>query len=242
VTAASDLAPEGPTVVLRTAPGEAPPLREDAAIVLVTADPGDADLAGAFDVLRVPAPPAEVVARIRAAARYAVLSAEVARTDPLTGLSNRRHLDEHLEMVSSSSRRLRVPASILVVDIDRLTRINESLGFTAGDAVLREVGRRISARLRGEDLVGRWRTDEFLVILPHTPLDGAWRLGDRIREAVSEDPVKLDGDEIVVTVSVGCAEGNGDDVADHVSRASAALFEAKHHGRNRVIADPTPAL
>jgi diguanylate cyclase (GGDEF)-like protein len=166
----------------------------------------------------------------------------VAPTETQTGLTNRRPNDEHRYMESSSSRRLRVPASLLVIDVDRLTRINESLGFTAGDAVLREVGRRISARLRGEDLVGRWRTDEFLVILPHTPLDGAWRLGDRIREAISADPDKLDGDEIVVTVSVGCAEGEGDDVDDHVNRASAALFEAKHQGRNRVIADPTPAL
>jgi diguanylate cyclase (GGDEF)-like protein len=169
--------------------------------------------------------------------------AELARTDQLTGLSNRRHLDEHLDMVASSARRLRVASSLLLVDVDHLRRVNDSYGLAAGDAVLRAVAERVSSALRGEDLAGRWGDEELLVILPHTPLDGGWRLADRIRLAVCDAPVPLPtGEEIMVTVSVGCAEGLGDDIADHLRRTDAALSEAKAAGRNRVVADTsTPA-
>ena len=233
----------GPGVVVG-APGSWPEeLPHGVVAVAVIEDPGAADLGGAHDLLRVPVVPAELVARVRAAARYAVLSAEAARTDPLTGLSNRRHLDEHLDMVSSGARRLRAPASLLLVDVDHLARVNDADGDVAGDAVLQAVGSRIARRLRGEDLVGRWSDDDFLVILPHTPLDGGWQLAERIRRSVSDEPVKLEaGGEVLVTVSIGCAQGDGDDLDDHLARATAALAEAKAAGRNRVVADPTSSL
>ena len=220
-------------------------------LVVVEADDeaaiDDALRRGAHDVLRRPLAPAEVAARLRAAERLASVQRalrEAARTDLLTGLATRRHLDEHLEMVASMARRLRTSFSVLMVDVDRTARINDSHGHTAGDVVVAEVARRLSDGLRSEDVAGRWGGDEFLVILPHTPVDGAWRLADRIRASMCDEPVALgasSGDDVVVTVSVGCAEGYGDDVEDQLRRAAAALEEAKTSGRNRVIAAP-PSL
>ncbi|MEA3077234.1 MAG: two-component system, cell cycle response regulator, partial [Actinomycetota bacterium] len=115
--------------------------------------------------------------------------AELARTDQLTGLSNRRHLDEHLDMVASGARRLKAAITLLLVDVDRLKRVNETHGLAAGDAVLRAVAERVASGLRGEDMAGRWGDEELLVILPHTPLDGGWRLADRIRQSVCDAPV-----------------------------------------------------
>ena len=205
-------------------------------LVVVDADGTGVDEAlagGAHDVVRRPLVPAEVRARLRAAGAVA----DAARTDALTGLATRRHVDEHLEMVSSMARRLRTPFSLVMVDVDRTRRINDEHGHTAGDAVVAEVARRVAAALRSEDVAGRWSGEEFLVMLPHTPLDGAWRLAERIRASVCDEPVLLSaGADVLVTVSVGCAEGHGDDVEDHLRRAAAALDEAKAAGRNKVVA------
>ncbi len=140
-------------------------------------------------------------------------------------------------MAGSMARRLRTPFSLLMIDVDRARRINEDFGHNAGDAVLAEVARRIASGLRSEDVAGRWSGEEFLVTLPHTPLDGAWRLADRIRAAVCDAPISLGGgDDVMVTVSVGCAEGSGDDIEHQLNRAQTALDEAKSAGRNRVVA------
>jgi diguanylate cyclase (GGDEF)-like protein len=205
---------------------------------------------GAYDYLRKPFEPAELLARVRAAERtrdlYDELRARNAelqtlvRTDPLTGTSNRRHLEEHLNMVGSSARRIRTTFCLLMIDIDRFKRINDQYGRTSGDEVLRAVAKRTTSALRGEDTVGRWGGEEFLVVLPHTPLDGGWHLAERIRQVVSDSPVMLeDGRDVVVTVSVGCSEGYGDDIEEHIRRVDAALSEAKEAGRNRVVADTT---
>ncbi|MBW3556649.1 MAG: diguanylate cyclase [Actinobacteria bacterium] len=207
---------------------------------------------GAHDFLRKPVDGAELVARVLAAQRMGQLqreveahgaaAAELLRIDPLTGLSSRRSVEEHLEVVAASARRLRTPFSVLVIDVDRLQRVNRDLGKAAGDAVLRSVARTISSALRGEDVAGRRGGDQFLVVLPHTSLDGAWRLADRIRQAVSDRPVALDDQrDVLVTVSAGCSEGAGDDPGDQVRRAQVALWEAKSTGRNRAVAD-TSAL
>jgi diguanylate cyclase (GGDEF)-like protein len=203
-------------------------------------DIAEAGQRGAFDVLRPSAPSAEVVARLRAAERHARLAADLlerSRTDDLTGLSNRRHLEEHLQMVSSLARRQRTAFSLLMVDIDRTRRVNDEFGYSAGDRVVAEVARRLQSRLRAEDVAGRWEGEEFAVLLPNTAIDGAWRLADRIRSTVCDQPIELDdGRDVLVTVSIGCAEGYGDDLEDHVRRATAALDEAKAAGRNKAVA------
>jgi two-component system cell cycle response regulator len=158
-------------------------------------------------------------------------------------LANRRHLDEHLEVVSAMARRQRAIFSLLLIDVDRTRRINDDHGHTAGDLVLRDVSQRIVAALRTEDIAGRWHGEEFVVLLPHTELDGAWRLAERIRASVCDEPVDLgDGKDVMVSVSIGCAEGFGDDLEDHLRRAHAAVDEAKAAGRNKVIADTSPVL
>ncbi|MBW3614581.1 MAG: diguanylate cyclase [Actinobacteria bacterium] len=207
---------------------------------------------GAHDFLRKPVDSAEVVARLVAAERVGQLqrdlatrdadAAELLRVDPLTGLSSRRSVEEHLEVVAASARRVRTAFSVVVIDVDRLERVNRDHGRPAGDAVLRSVAQTISSRLRTEDVAGRRGGDQFLVVLPHTSLDGAWRLADRIRQSVSDQPVVLDDHrDVVVTVSAGCSEGAGDDPGDQVRRAQVALWEAKSTGRNRAVAD-TSAL
>lgn len=200
----------------------------------------DALVRGAHDVLRRPILPAEVTARLRAAERLAEarrVAREAARVDELTGLATRRHLDEHLEMMASMARRMRTAFSLLLVDVDRTRRVNDDHGHAAGDAVVAEVARRLADGLRSEDVAGRWGGDEYLVLLPHTPVDGAWRLADRVRAAVSDEPIVLGPDaDVVVTVSIGCAEGFGDDIEGQLRRAAAACDEAKQAGRNKVVA------
>jgi diguanylate cyclase (GGDEF)-like protein len=200
----------------------------------------DALRRGAHDVVRRPVVEAELVARVRAAARLSDAWRhldDASRTDPLTGLATRRHLDEHLDMVAAMARRQRRPFSLLMVDVDRTRRINDEHGHAAGDSVVAAVAQRLTAGLRSEDVAGRWSGEEFLVMLPHTPLDGAWRLADRIRGNVCDEPVTLGpGADVVVTVSIGCAEGYGDDVEDQLRRAQAALDDAKASGRNKVVA------
>ena len=206
---------------------------------------------GAHDHLRKPVDRAELVSRVGAAALTGALRRELRarqqeaddllRVDPLTGLASRRSVEEHLEMLASSARRLRTPFSVLVVDVDRIERVNRDYGRPAGDAVLRSVAQTISSGLRGEDVAGRRGGDQFLVVLPHTSLDGGWRLGDRIRQAVADRPVVLDDQrDVVVTVSVGCSEGYGDDPGGQVRRAQVALWEAKSSGRNKAVADTSP--
>ncbi len=208
---------------------------------------------GAHDYLRKPVDRAELVARVSAAERagqlrrdllaHEMATADLLRVDPLTGLSSRRSVEEHLEVVASSARRLRTPFSVLVIDVDRVERVNREYGRSAGDTVLRSVAQTISSRLRGEDVAGRRGGDQFLIVLPHTSLDGAWRLGDRIRQAVSDRPVVLDDQrDVVVTVSAGCSEGYGDDAGDQVRRAQVALWEAKSSGRNKAVADTSSVV
>ena len=206
----------------------------------------DAVARGIHDVVLTSASAAEVVARIRAAEQTATAIRELqalSRTDELTGLSNRRHIDEHLEMMSAMARRQKSLFSLLLVDVDRTRRINDEHGHEAGDAVLADVARRITAGLRTEDVAGRWHGEEFVVLLPHTELDGAWRLAERIRASICDEPVDLgDGRDVMVTVSIGCAEGFGDDLHDHLRRAQGAVDEAKAAGRNKVVADTSPVL
>lgn len=208
---------------------------------------------GVHDELRKPVDPGELVARIAAALRTGRLERELRRRDAelqamsqidhLTGLADRRHLDEHLRMLASAARRQRLPLSVLMVDVDYFRRINDDAGHAAGDEVLRAVACRMSGTLRTEDVAGRWGGEEFLVLLPATDLDGAWISGERIRTAVARTPVALaGGGDVVVTVSVGCATGGGEDPEDQVRRADAALAEAKAAGRNRVVADTTASL
>jgi two-component system cell cycle response regulator len=228
------------------------PALRDTPVVFITAHTETADVVeglrlGAHDYLRKPFEPAEVIARVSAAVRVKELQDDlrarnaeldrISRSDPLTGLANRRHLDEHLAAHTASAERHRHDLSVAVVDIDNFKLVNDTFGHGAGDTVLREVARRLAAAARVEDVVGRWGGEEFIVILPHCGVEGALVVSERIREAVAASPIQCEGVTIPVTVSVGCTGGN-----DHrlIERADAALYAAKKAGRNiTVVLEPS---
>lgn len=199
---------------------------------------------GANDYLRKSAVE-ELVARVGAAARVKKLQDEMrllnlqldktSRTDVLTGLFNRRHLEEQLRKSISTGRRREEPVGLLLFDLDHFKSVNDTYGHPAGDAVLAEFARRLEAGLRAGDIAGRWGGEEFLVILPHTGLAGTVEAGERIRSAVAGEPFFADDQPIGVTVSGGGAAGVGMSDEDLVHRADNGLYEAKDRGRNCVV-------
>jgi two-component system cell cycle response regulator len=165
---------------------------------------------------------------------------EMAVTDPLTGLHNRRYLDSHLETLFDRALARRRPLSLMITDIDRFKSINDSWGHDGGDQVLKEFAARLRRNVRGIDLACRFGGEEFVVVMPDTDGQIAERVAERIRAEIAGRPfpVGRDGKSIEVTVSVGVAAmlPAHDRVADLLKRADTALYEAKSAGRNRVVA------
>ena len=157
---------------------------------------------------------------------------QLARTDPVTGLMNRRAAEEVLEREASRAQRFGSRISVALLDIDHFKQVNDRHGHAAGDEALRAVAQIVSSAMRGVDVAARWGGDELIVILPATGLEGARSFGERVRAAVERlEPAIMRG----ATVSVGVSELHpGEDWADAVRRADAKLYEAKDAGRNRV--------
>lgn len=165
---------------------------------------------------------------------------QVAHTDPLTGVANRRALNERLVAQVGLLARGHQRLSVLMVDVDEFKPVNDRFGHAAGDAVLVELAALMSEQLRSSDQLGRWGGEEFLVLVPATPLGAAHELAERIREAVAAHPF---GHGERVTVSIGVAEGlPGETPEQLVGRGDQALYAAKRDGRNRVraAAEPRP--
>jgi two-component system cell cycle response regulator len=165
---------------------------------------------------------------------------ELAITDPLTGLHNRRYLDSHLRTLVERSAKAGKPVAVLAFDLDFFKGINDTYGHDAGDDVLRDFSHRLKKSVRGIDLVVRHGGEEFVVIMPETDSAHATMVADRLRlEVESEVFITKSGDSIPVTVSVGVSEFQGDsDTAEALMRrADQALYTAKREGRNRVVAD-----
>ncbi len=157
-------------------------------------------------------------------------SLEMAVTDPLTGLRNRRYMRRHLDGVLRDSG-----AAVLMMDVDRFKSVNDTYGHAVGDIVLREVAERVRSQLRAADVVARYGGEEFLVVMSGATVEDGRIVADRLRQAISAMPVEAEGRSLSVTASLGVAAAeigaNGDDV---VSAADAALYRAKANGRNRV--------
>ncbi len=156
--------------------------------------------------------------------------------DSLTGCFNRRHALEVMDSELRRARRSHMPLSLLMLDLDQFKRFNDRFVHLAGDAVLAAVGARMKAVLRGSDLKCRYGGEEFLVLLPDTPLPGAQRVADTLRRALEEQPVTWQGHDIGVTASVGITPivpGEIDPQAI-MARADSALYLAKAAGRNCV--------
>lgn len=223
--------------------------------MLVIAEQGEDELVlralelGVNDYLLRPLDPNELVARCTTQVRRKryndqlrqslTMSVELAVTDALTGLNNRRYLDTHLETLVERSLRRGRPLSVLIADIDHFKLINDSHGHEGGDDVLRDFAKRVRGAVRGADLACRFGGEEFVVAMPDTTPDIAAQVAERLRIAVAGHMFKVSatGADVAVTTSVGISslDGEGDSAAALLRRADKALYDAKHGGRNRVV-------
>ena len=200
---------------------------------------------GAHDMLVDPVADAQLVASVRSAARTGSLEEalrnraerleQLAFSDGLTAIPNRRFLDRQLGALISSTRRHGRSLAVSLVDIDRFKAVNDGHGHGVGDAVLAEVARRLGARLRAEDHLGRFGGEEFLVLLPDTAEPAAVAVAEGLRREVCSRPIDTEAGPLQVTVSVGWAVWNDAEPGHRlVARADDAMYRAKADGRNRV--------
>ena len=165
--------------------------------------------------------------------------------DGLTGCFNRTHAVEVLDAELRRARRSKLPLSLLMFDLDNFKNINDRHGHLCGDAVLAAIGAIMKSELRGSDVKCRYGGDEFMVILPDTPVGGARQVSDNLRRAIAERPVMWNDGQITVTASFGITAVN---TADHdprsaIARADTALYRAKQVGRNAIqVEEQTPSL
>ena len=166
---------------------------------------------------------------------------ELSRRDALTGLTNRRWLDEVLRLEVERAHRYGAPLAVIMVDLDHFKQVNDSFGHAVGDQVLKSAARTLQEAVRLTDVVGRYGGEEFLVLLPNTELGQATALAERMRAGLRLMPVGFRPDP--VTGSFGVTQwAAGDTVAGLVDRADEALYEAKGAGRDRVVGrTPAPA-
>jgi two-component system cell cycle response regulator len=167
-------------------------------------------------------------------------SVELAATDALTGLFNRRYLDAHLKTLAEQARSTGRPLSVLVTDIDHFKSVNDAYGHPAGDSVLREFAERLRRNTRGIDLVCRMGGEEFIIVMPDTPPERALNVAERVCACIAAEPFRIGhAHALDVTASVGVATlEHPQESADTLfRRADQALYAAKRAGRNRVVAD-----
>jgi len=166
---------------------------------------------------------------------------ELAVTDGLTGLYNRRYMEGHLATLVAESAPRGKPLSLMTLDIDYFKSINDTYGHDAGDDVLREFARRLRKTVRGIDLVARFGGEEFVVVMPETDTATAYTIAERVRERIAGMPFPIAGRtrEIPVTISIGLSSLSkpGDTPESLMKRADEALYAAKRDGRNRVVAE-----
>ena len=165
---------------------------------------------------------------------------ELAVTDGLTGLNNRRYLDKHLKLLFDRAIARGRPLSICITDIDRFKSVNDTHGHDAGDEVLKEFAARIRSTVRGADLACRFGGEEFVVIMPDTLPETAAAIAERLRHVVESQPFQLrqNGVALTITASIGISStvGGAESAEQLLKQADRALYEAKHGGRNRVVA------
>ncbi|MBO9193917.1 MULTISPECIES: PleD family two-component system response regulator [unclassified Rhizobium] len=224
--------------------------------ILIITEQGDDEMVvraldlGVNDYIVRPVDPNELVARsltqirrknyndrLRANVQQTI---ELAVTDPLTGLSNRRYLDNHISTLFNRSMARGRPLSVLIADIDRFKQINDTHGHDAGDDILREFANRVRSTVRGADLACRYGGEEFVVVMPDTSPEIAASVAERLRGVIESVPfvVRGTGQELQVTASFGIASRTPQVITPGhlLKQADVALYEAKNGGRNRVVA------
>ncbi|HUO12522.1 MAG TPA: PleD family two-component system response regulator [Caulobacteraceae bacterium] len=204
---------------------------------------------GLNDVLTRPIDPQELSARVKSQVRgkrYTDFlrnnldhSLELAVTDQLTGLHNRRYMTGQLGALVNRAARGGDPVSALMIDIDHFKKINDGFGHDIGDEVLREFAVRLASNVRAIDLPCRYGGEEFVVIMPGTRLEDAEKIAERIRRHVAGSPFRVShgAESLSVTISIGVAAtlGEDDNAEALLKRADEAMYQAKSTGRNAVI-------
>lgn len=160
----------------------------------------------------------------------------LAITDPLTEMYNRRHLFDLARQEIERVQRYGGELSIIMIDLDHFKQINDTYGHIVGDSVLRETARRIHQTIRTIDLAARFGGEEFVILMPETPLEGARKVAERLCVEISKAIMEVDGETIQITASLGVAELNegASDLGSLLKRADEALYRAKDAGRNLV--------
>jgi two-component system, cell cycle response regulator len=219
-------------------------------IILLTARGGKGDIvagleAGANDYLRKPFDHDELHARVDVGRRFVELNQRLldtqrslelqARTDALTGTMNRRAILERLGEEMARAERQRTCLGLGMVDIDFFKRVNDSHGHAVGDEVLRQVVTRSVVAMRPYDGFGRLGGEEFLVVVPHAKAPEVEGVLERIRTVICTSPIRAQGREVKVTVSIGGATSWGASIDAVLRAADDALYCAKSRGRNRVV-------
>lgn len=181
---------------------------------------------------------AYVTAMFSSEIRYGMRKAKAPmNVDPLTGAYNMRGFTIVVDPLFAHSVRLDYPASLLVIDVDKLESINDAHGYETGNAVLQAVAGSIKSVLRHNDVLARFGGDEFVALLPHTSSSGAMEVAERIRDAVAGASIAAAEKPLAVSVSIGVASytEHGPNIDAIVARANHAMYLAKEQGRNRVV-------
>ena len=162
---------------------------------------------------------------------------ELARTDPLTGLLNRRGLMEMMEYEIKRAKRSGKRFSVIMGDIDHFKEINDLFGHDTGDIILENLADIMKKTLRSQDIISRWGGEEFLILLPETPLAGAQCAAEKLRQRIMDHVHRIRDMEFNVTITFGVCEVKSDyDTEICIKRADNALYQGKESGRNRVMA------
>jgi len=159
--------------------------------------------------------------------------------DALTGIHNKRYLLEFLDRELARSARYHRPLSLVMLDIDRFKLINDELGHLAGDFTLRELVSLVKEAIRKEELFARYGGEEFIVVLPETNREGALQMAERLRQLVEGHNFKYEERHYKITISLGLVATEGEETLtpnDLIKQADEKLYQAKHEGRNRVMA------
>jgi len=159
--------------------------------------------------------------------------------DPLTGLYNRRYLEETMQREEMRAQRNNLPLSIIMADIDHFKNFNDTHGHHAGDLLLQAFGKELQAMVRGDDIACRYGGEEFLLILPGASLEKALERAEEVREAVRRIKVVFQGlplPQVTCSFGVACYPQHGAHWPQVLQQADLAMYAAKHQGRNRSVA------